>query len=68
VTGFHVNNEKRYILWLLQSWLRGLVDDLESIGYLEIQNGEAYITKKGESKLEDFKASLSEEEKKALAL
>ncbi len=48
--------------------IRGLVDELESISYLEIQSGKAYITKKGESKLEDFKASLSEEEKKALAL
>ncbi len=45
-----------------------LVEELELLGFLKIQNGKASVTKKGQKKLEDFKASLSAEEKKALAL
>ena len=48
--------------------LRGLIDELELVGHLEIRDGKAYQTKKGEKKLEDFKSSLSAEERKALEL
>jgi uncharacterized repeat protein (TIGR04076 family) len=40
-----------------------LVEELELVGYLEIRNRKAYITKKGEEKLNNFKQNLSEEEK-----
>jgi uncharacterized repeat protein (TIGR04076 family) len=45
-----------------------LVEELEIVGYLEIRDGKAHITKKGQNKLEDFKATLSQEERRALAL
>lgn len=45
-----------------------LAEELELVGYLEIQNGKASVTKKGEAKLADFKASLSAEEREALGV
>ena len=51
---------------LSQMLVQALVDELDVIGYLEIQNGKATVTKKGEAKLEDFKKSLSAEEREAL--
>ena len=48
--------------------VQALVEELELMDYLEIQNGKATVTKKGEAKLEDFKASLSAEEIEALGL
>jgi len=53
---------------LSQIMLQTLVEELEVMDYLEIQNGKATVTKKGEAKLEDFKASLSAEEREALKL
>jgi hypothetical protein len=38
------------------------------MGYLEIKDGSASVTKKGETKLEAFKKSLSAEEREALKL
>jgi len=51
-----------------QIFLQILVEELELIGYLEIKNGKASVTKKGEAKLKDFKASLSAEEREALQI
>lgn len=48
--------------------VRALTDEIESVGYLEINNGKAHITKKGERKLKDFKSRLTEVERKALKL
>jgi uncharacterized repeat protein (TIGR04076 family) len=45
-----------------------LAEELEILGYLEIEEGKASVTKKGEAKLNDFKASLSTEEKEALEI
>jgi len=53
---------------LSQIMLQTLVEELEVMDYLEIQNGKATVTKKGEAKLEDFKASLSAEEREALGV
>jgi len=53
---------------LSQIMVQALVEELEVMDYLEIQNGKATVTKKGEAKLEDFKASLSAEEREALKL
>jgi uncharacterized repeat protein (TIGR04076 family) len=43
-----------------------LVEDLELMGYMEIKNGKASVTKKGKAKLELFKKNLSAEEKEVL--
>lgn len=48
--------------------VQGLVEELELVGHLEIKKGKAYITKKGQQKLTDFKKSLSKEERKVLEL
>jgi len=53
---------------LSQILVQLLVEELELMGYLKIQNGKASVTKKGEAKLEDFKASLSAEERDALQI
>ncbi|MGA7678257.1 MAG: hypothetical protein WCA51_07780 [Dehalococcoidia bacterium] len=53
---------------LSQIMVQALVEELELMGYLEIQNGKASVTKNGVTKLEDFKASLSAEERKALQI
>jgi len=45
-----------------------LTEELELMDYLEVQNGKATVTKSGEAKLEDFKTSLSEEEREALQI
>ncbi len=45
-----------------------LVEELELMRYLEIQNGKAFVTKKGETKLKSFRKSLSAEERKLLEL
>jgi hypothetical protein len=41
---------------------------LELMDYLEIEDGKASVTKKGEKKLKDFKATLTAEEREALKL
>ncbi len=48
--------------------IRALLDELEAMGYLEIRSGKAYATKKGQKKLDSFKASLTEGDRKALKL
>jgi uncharacterized repeat protein (TIGR04076 family) len=53
---------------LSQVMVQALVEELELIGYLEIQNGKASVTKKGGVKFEDFKAGLSSEEREALGV
>jgi uncharacterized repeat protein (TIGR04076 family) len=53
---------------LSQVMVQILVEELELMSYLEIREGRAVITKKGEAKLADFRAGLSQEEKEALAI
>ena len=48
--------------------VQALSEELELMGYLEIKDGKASVTKKGEKKLEDFKAGLSAEEREALRI
>ncbi|OGO20400.1 MAG: hypothetical protein A2144_03685 [Chloroflexi bacterium RBG_16_50_9] len=45
-----------------------LVEELELMEYLKIQNMKATVTDKGAKKLEDFKKSLTAEERKALKM
>jgi hypothetical protein len=51
---------------LSQLMVQILSEELELMGYLEIKDGKASVTKKGEAKLEDFKTSLTAEEREAL--
>ena len=53
---------------LSQILVHVLVEELELMGYLEVQNGKAFATKKGQAKLEDFKTNLSAEEREALRI
>jgi uncharacterized repeat protein (TIGR04076 family) len=53
---------------LSQIMVQALSEELELMGYLEIKDGSASVTKKGETKLEAFKKSLSAEEREALKL
>jgi ribosomal protein S19E (S16A) len=53
---------------LSQMLISLLVEDLELMGYLKITDGKATVTEKGETKLKDFKMSLSAEEKEALRM
>ena len=53
---------------LSQIMVEALSEELELMGYLEIKNGKASVTKKGETKLEDFKATLTAEEREALRI
>ena len=46
--------------------INALVEELELMGYLKIKDSKATVTKKGEAKLEDFKKTLSAEEREAL--
>ena len=46
--------------------IQALVEELEVIGYLEINEGKAYGTEKGAAKIEAFKKSLTAEEREAL--
>ncbi|HSW58984.1 MAG TPA: hypothetical protein VLH15_11310, partial [Dehalococcoidales bacterium] len=45
-----------------------LCEELELVGYLDIEKGKASVTPKGEAKLKNFKKSLSKEEKSALGM
>lgn len=45
-----------------------LSEELELMGYLEIKSGKAFITQKGEAKLNNFISSLTTEEREALQL
>ena len=51
---------------LSQIMIEALSEELELLGYLEIQDGKASVPKKGEAKLETFKKSLSSEERQSL--
>jgi hypothetical protein len=51
-----------------QVMVQALVEELEVIGYLEIQDGKATVTSKGEAKLGEYKKSLSAEEREALGM
>jgi uncharacterized repeat protein (TIGR04076 family) len=51
-----------------QVMVQVLSEELELMGYMEIKNGKASVTKKGEAKLEAFKKGLSAEEREALNL
>jgi uncharacterized repeat protein (TIGR04076 family) len=53
---------------LSQIMLQALVEEVELMGYLEIQGGKAFVTKRGKVKLEDFRKSLSAEEREALRI
>jgi len=53
---------------LSQIMVQVLSEELEMMGYLEIKNEKAFVTKKGEAKLENFKATLSSEEREALQI
>ena len=48
--------------------LEVLIEELELMDYLEIRDGKASVTKKGEAKLNDFKSSLSIEEIEAIRI
>jgi ribosomal protein S19E (S16A) len=43
-----------------------LNEELEIMGYLEIKDGKASVTDKGQKKLEGFKAGLSAQDREAL--
>ena len=45
-----------------------LVEELEAIHYLDIHDAKASVTDKGAARLNDFKGSLTEEEKEALGI
>jgi ribosomal protein S19E (S16A) len=48
--------------------IRVLSEELELMGYLDILDGKATVTPKGEAKLKDFIKSLTPEEKEALKM
>jgi uncharacterized repeat protein (TIGR04076 family) len=43
-----------------------LVEELELTGHMELKDGKAYVTKRGEAKVQDFKKSLTAAEREAL--
>jgi hypothetical protein len=43
-----------------------LVEELDFVGHMQLKDGKASVTKKGETKVADFKNSLTVEEKRAL--
>lgn len=51
---------------LSQMLINCLIEDLEIMGYLKIEQGKATVTQKGEAKLDNFKETLSAEEREAL--
>jgi len=53
---------------LVMELLIPLVEELELVGYMEVKEGRAFVTEKGEAKLRDFKAGLSLEEREALRI
>jgi len=48
--------------------IEALAEELELMGYLEIKDGKASVPAKGQKKLEDYKKSLSSEEREVLKL
>jgi ribosomal protein S19E (S16A) len=53
---------------LSQIMVQVLIEELELMGYLEIHDGRAVVSKMGEAKLEGFTRSISPEEREALGL
>jgi hypothetical protein len=53
---------------LSQVMVEALLEELELMGYLEIQEGKVFANKKAEVKLAGFKASLSTEERAILKI
>jgi hypothetical protein len=53
---------------LSQIMVQALVEELELMSYLQIRDGKAAVTNKGKTKLEDFRAGLSKEERQALGV
>ena len=53
---------------LSQAMVEALLEELELMGYLEIKDGEVFASQKAEVKFNDFKASLSSEEREALKI
>jgi len=53
---------------LSQVMVQSLLEELELMGYLEIQDGKVFANKKADSKLTEFKASLSAEERTTLKI
>ena len=51
-----------------QVMVESLLEELELMGYLEIRDGGVFASRKAEVKFNDFKASLSTEERKALEI
>jgi uncharacterized repeat protein (TIGR04076 family) len=45
-----------------------LIEELDLMDYLDIEDGKAVVTQKGGAKLEDFKSSLSAEERESLEM
>jgi hypothetical protein len=45
-----------------------LLEELVLMNYLNIKKGKATVTKRGEAKLENFKSSLSSNERKVLEM
>ena len=45
-----------------------LVEELEITDHVELKDRKVYVTKKGEAKVEDFKKSITAEERKALKI
>jgi uncharacterized repeat protein (TIGR04076 family) len=53
---------------LSQIMVQALVEELELMSFVTIREGKPTVSKKGKSKLADFKAGLSEEERQALGI
>jgi len=53
---------------LVEELLIPLLEEVELMGYLETTDGRAFVTKRGESKLEKFKQSLTQEELDGLGM
>jgi hypothetical protein len=53
---------------LSQMIIPGFVEELELMGYVDVRDGMASVTAKGQAKLKDFIASLSAEEREALRM
>ncbi len=53
---------------LSQQLLIPLIEDLQILNFLKIENGKVDITDKGRDKLNDFKSTLSDEEKSVLKM
>jgi len=64
------SKEQRYGIYpALSPQIMGpLIEELALMDYLVIEDGKAIVTKKGMAKLENFKSSLSPEERKALVM